>query len=156
MTGTAPHPAARMTRDESGATLVEFALLAPVVIGFMIGVLQIGTMMQASNAVRSVTADTARYALVEFQKGNSPSNTAIQAQAIRIADGAPYLLNPDRLEVEIEDATEQRVIGVREITVSVAYTVPTTLPLFDFIAPTVQQTRPIFVTSDTATGATGA
>ena len=148
-------PAARILRDDRGATLVEFALLAPVVIGFMIGVLQVGTMMQASNAVRSVTAETARYALVEYQKGNKPSNETIRTQAISIADGAPYLLNPQKLTVNVTDAADQRVIGVREITVSIAYAVPTTLPLFDFVAPTVRQTRPIFVTSDTATGGSG-
>lgn len=141
---------ANLCREDRGATAIEFAILAPVIIGFMFGVLQIGTMMQASNAIRSVTAETARYALVEYQKGKEPDNAAIKTRAYSIADGAPYLLNKDYLSISINDAANQRVIGVREITVSVAYKVPTTLPLFDFIAPTVSHTRPIFVTSKSA------
>ncbi len=135
----------RLARDCAGATIVEFAILCPAVIGLMLGVFQIGMAMQSYNAIRSVTAEAARYATVEYQKGEEPTNTAIRTEAIAIADGPPYLLNPDELTVTVIDAPVQRVNGAREMTITVAYDVPSVLPLFDWTSPTVTQTRPIFV-----------
>src|SRR3546814_6664734 len=70
-------------RDDSGATIIEFALLGPIVLGLMIAVIQIGLAMQSYNAVRSVTAETARFALVAYQQGNDPTNATIRTQALR-------------------------------------------------------------------------
>lgn len=135
----------RLIADRSGASVIEFAILAPMIIALMIGVLQVGMAMQSYNAIRSVTADTQRYAIVEYQKGQTPSNSAIRTQAISIADGAPYLLKPGSLSVTINDAATQRVSGAREMTVTISYQIPTVLPLLDFVAPTVSHSRPIFV-----------
>lgn len=132
-------------RDESGATIIEFALLGPIVIGLMIAVIQIGLAMQSYNAIRSVTAETARFALVAYQQGNDPTNAAIRAQAINIADGAPYLLDRNDLTVQVTDAAVQRVNGARELTVSVAYQTPTVLPFFNWVSPAVSHERPIFL-----------
>ena len=114
-------------RADDGATIVEFALLGPMVIGMMIAVLQLGMAMQSYNAVRSVTAETARYALVEYQKGNDVNNDTIEATALDLADGAPYLLMRQDLTVSVADAGVQRVNGARELTVDVScllYTSP--------------------------------
>lgn len=131
--------------DDRGATIIEFALLGPVVIGLMIGVIQIGLAMQSYNAIRSVTAETARYALVEYQQGNAPTNAEIRTQALGIADGPPYLLDRADLTITVSDATVQRVTGAKELTVSVAYRTPTVLPFFDWVSPTVTHERPIFL-----------
>lgn len=137
----------RLARDRAGATAVEFALIGPAVIGLMLGVFQVGIAMQSYNAIRSVTAEAARYATVAYQKGEEPSNAAIRAQAIAIADGSPYLLDPDPnvLTVTVTDAAVQRVNGAREMTITVSYRVPAVLPLFEWTSPTISQSRPIFV-----------
>ena len=132
-------------RADDGATIVEFALLGPMVIGMMIAVLQLGMAMQSYNAVRSVTAETARYALVEYQKGNDVNNATIEATALDLADGAPYLLMRQDLTVSVADAGVQRVNGARELTVDVSYRVPNILPFFDWTRPTVTHARPIFL-----------
>lgn len=132
-------------RDESGATIIEFAILGPVVLGLMIGVIQIGLAMQSYNAIRSVTAETARFALVQYQQGNAPTNAQIRAQALGIADGPPYLLDPNDLTVTVNNAAVQRVNGAKELTVSVAYQTPTVLPFFNWVSPTVSHERPIFL-----------
>lgn len=134
-----------IARNEDGATIIEFALLGPVVLGLMIGVIQLGMAMQSYNAIRSVTAETARYALVEYQKGNTPTNAAIRTTALNIADGPPYLLMRDDLVVQVSDATTQRVDDAKELTVNVQYQVPNILPFFDWVRPTVNHTRPIFL-----------
>ena len=43
----------RLRRDDRGAAIIEFALLAPVLLGLMLGVLQMGLQMQSFNALRA-------------------------------------------------------------------------------------------------------
>ena len=134
-----------IVRNNDGSTIIEFALLGPIVLGLMIAVLQLGMAMQSYNALRSVTAETARFALVEYQKGNTPDNAAIQTTALGIADGAPYLLNPENLTITVSDAGVQRVDRAKELTVNVSYRVPNFLPFFEWTGPTVSHERPIFL-----------
>ena len=54
----------RILRDQSGSTIVEFAILAPAIIGLLFGVFQVGLGMQAKNSMRSIAQETARYAVV--------------------------------------------------------------------------------------------
>jgi len=136
---------ARIASDRSGAALVEFALVAPLIIAAIFGVLQVGMAMQSYNAIRNVTADTARYALVEYQKGQEPSNATIRTEALSIADGSPYLLKERNLNIEIENAATQRIQGVKEMVITVSYTIPTILPLPEYAAPTISHSQAIFV-----------
>jgi Flp pilus assembly pilin Flp len=137
----------RLCRDRTGATTVEFAILAPVLILLMIAVLQIGMAMQSYNAIRNVAADTARFAVVEYQRGSAPSAASLEAQAHNIASGVPYLLQADALTVHIEEPTLQRVDGVREMTLTVRYTLPAVLPLASWASLSIDFSRPIFVLS---------
>jgi Flp pilus assembly protein TadG len=134
----------RILRDREGAVIIEFAILAPLVLGLMIGVFQVGLGMQAYNSMRSVAGEAARYAAVEYQKGNSPDNDAIETQAIAIATADPYILDPS-VAINVTDAAVQRVTGAREMTITITYTVPTFLPFFDWASPTLTHSRPIFV-----------
>ena len=137
----------RLRADSSGSSVIEFAIVAPTLVAGMIGVVQIGMGMQSYNAVRSVTADASRYALVEYQRGNTPSNADIQTEAFSIARGAPYLMDDASLVIRVTDAATQRVSGATEKTIFVSYTIPVVVPVFDFAAPTITHTRPIFVVS---------
>ena len=135
----------RMAGDHNGAAAVEFALLAPLFFAAMFGVLQIGLAMQSYNAIRNVAADTARYSLVEYQRGGELSNTEIATQARGIATGVPYLLKQTNMTVAVDDAETQRIGGVKEMNITIGYTIPTVLPLPDYIAPTISHSQPIFV-----------
>lgn len=146
MTNT-PNFLSRFAGDDTGASAIEFAIIAPTLIVGMVGVLQVAMGMQSYNAVRNVTADTARFALVEYQKGETPSNSDIQTEAVNIARGAPYLLDNQSLSIRVIDAAAQRVSGATEKSITVSYTVPVVLPIFTMAAPTITHTRPIFVLS---------
>ena len=135
----------RLVRNRDGSVAIEFAILGPTVIALMLGILQIGLGMQALNAMRSISAETARFAAVEYQKDNTPGNTAIRTQAIAIATASPFNLDGNALQVTIQDAGTQRVSGAREISLSLAYTVPTVLPFMGWASPTMTHARPIFV-----------
>lgn len=135
---------APIVRDQRGAALIEFAILGPLVIGLLFGVFQIGIGMQAQNSLRSIAADTARYAAVEFQKDQTPSNARIQTEAMTIATSNPYNLD-NSVRITVVNAATQRVSGAREMTLTISYTVPAVLPLLEWASPTLTHTRPIFV-----------
>ena len=130
--------------DTSGTTIIEFAVLAPAIIGLMLGVLQVGLSMQAQNALRGIASDTARYAVVEYMKKNEVTNTAIKNQAETIGEGAPYLLQ-DSFTATVVDAGTQRVDGAFEKTLTLTYTPPNVLPLFEFASQELRFERPIFL-----------
>lgn len=130
--------------DERGTTIIEFALLAPVVLGLFFGAIQIGISMQAYNSLRGVASDTARYAVIEYMKENTISDSAIQTKAVAIAQSSPYMLN-DSVAVTIVPVATPRVHGTFEKTMTITYTPPDVLPFFDFTSTQMSFSRPIFV-----------
>ncbi|MBY6128762.1 pilus assembly protein [Qipengyuania aquimaris] len=134
----------RLRKDEQGTTIIEFALLAPVIFGLFFGLIQIGISMQAYNSMRGVASDTARYAVVEYMKQNEVTDAAIQTKAVSIATSSPYLLQ-NTVQVTITPVATPRVPGTFEKTLSVTYTPPNVLPFFNFVSPQLTYSRPIFV-----------
>lgn len=135
----------RMLRDENGAAIIEFALLGPALIVMLLGVLQVGLGLQGYNAMRNLSADVSRYAMVQYQTGNQVSNSQIRTWARNHAQGAPYLMDPDRLGVVIEDAGTQRVVGARELNITVSYRITSVLEFIDIEGPRLDFERPIFL-----------
>ena len=136
--------ARRISRDEGGSTIVEFALLAPVIIGLLFGIFQVGLSMQSYNAMRSVTSDTARYAVVEYQKKNEVTNAALKTYAEDLGKGSRYNLQSN-FTATVVDAGTQRVAGATEKTMTVTYTPPAVMPLIPWTSYQLSFTRPIFV-----------
>lgn len=134
----------RLRKDEQGTTIIEFALLAPVIFGLFFGLIQIGISMQAYNSMRGVASDTARYAVVEYMKQNEVTDAAIQTKAVSIATSSPYLLQ-NTVQVTITPVATPRVPGTFEKTLTVTYTPPNVLPFFNFVSPQLTFSRPIFV-----------
>lgn len=135
----------RLQRDNAGAAAIEFALIGPAFIVMMLGVLQVGLGLQSYNSMRSVSADVARYAMVQYQTGNEITNGQIRSWARNHAQNAPYLLDAQRLFVTVEDAGTQRVAGAKELTITVRYTPTSVLQMIDVDGPTLTFTRPAFL-----------
>jgi Flp pilus assembly protein TadG len=95
---------ARIGRDERGASVIEFALLAPVLVGFIIGISQLGLLFYANAGLGNAVSEGARLASLYPR----PTNEQIAARIndrrfgldpayVRgptivegVADGAPY------------------------------------------------------------------
>jgi len=131
--------------DTQGGPLIEFALLAPIFILALIGVLQLAVYLQNYNAVRSVTSDGARYVMVEYQKNNTVTDEQIRSVVLGLAVNAPYLLDTDRLSIDIDRSGTSRISGATEIDIDVSYTPPDYLPQAGIQAFTVSYSRPVFV-----------
>ncbi|MCP5396725.1 MAG: pilus assembly protein [Sphingomonadaceae bacterium] len=135
----------RRMRDNTAAVTVEFALLSFIFFGFLLGVLQVGIGMQNYNAIRNVSADVARYTMVQHETGNTLTTSQIRAYTISTAKSAPYLMEDARLNASVVQATNQRVSGAREYTLTVTYRIPSLLTVLDIYSPNISYSRPIFV-----------
>lgn len=134
-------------RDDRGAMVVEFALLAPAFLVMVFGVLYIGMGLQNYNAIRNLSADVARHAMVQQQNGNTLSISQIRSYALSRARGAPYLLNVGRMNAVVTQPTTQRVEGVRELQVVITYEVDNMLAFAGLPAPFLTYTRPVFLSA---------
>ncbi|HSG34202.1 MAG TPA: TadE/TadG family type IV pilus assembly protein [Sphingomonadaceae bacterium] len=54
----------RLWQDQAANSTVEFVIAAPVLVSFMVGILQIGQVMHANGAMRNAIGDGIRYAKV--------------------------------------------------------------------------------------------
>ena len=127
--------------------MIEFAILAPVIITLMLGILQVGIWMQSYNALRSVAADTGRYTAVQYQKVNNISNLNM-AQWAKDRAVDHYLFESTLLSADVTDAANQQIVGVTEKTLTLTYTFQSIMSVVGINDQTVTFARPIFVKSD--------
>ena len=141
----------RLKADRSGSTIIEFAILAPMIFAMLFGVIQVGIQMWSYNSLRSILADTARYTMVEYQKGNSLSPEQIESKAIAIAVNSPYDFNIDQIDINppttIVAGDSDYIAGMTGFSLTMSYTPPTVLDFTGIRAPTLTITRPIYVAS---------
>lgn len=135
----------KILRDENGAAMIEFALLAPLIMGAFLGVMQIGIGMQAYNALRNVSADTSRYALVEYQNENKITTGTIESHAETIAAQSPYGLTWGTFDATVTQPSVQRVSGATEYQIVTSYQIPSVLGFLGLNSIPISYSRPIFV-----------
>lgn len=134
----------RLLSDQRGATLVEFAVIAPVLITMLLGVVQVGLWIQAYNSVRNTVNDTARFAMVEYQRGNKISDEAIENRASQIAVGAKYNLDAG-LVIPAVTAKATQVNGIKQRRLVISYQAPEFMPLASVVSPNIQYGRDIYL-----------
>jgi Flp pilus assembly protein TadG len=136
---------ASLHRDRKAATAVEFALIGPAFLTMFFGVMQVGVGMQQYNALRSISADTARYAVINYQRSNILTSVQLQTYAANTARAAPYGLEAGRFTVFVSTPVTQRVTGAAEYQIRVTYRVRTWLGIIGMGEIPLSYTRPIFV-----------
>ncbi|MEP6868861.1 MAG: TadE/TadG family type IV pilus assembly protein [Novosphingobium sp.] len=134
-------------RERSGVTSIEFALIAPIVISLMMGVVEFGISMWSYNAMRSVAVDVSRYATINYTSGNKLTNDQLTAYTRARAIDSPYSLVSSQLNVSITDATAQQISGARQMNLSLFYQVPSMLQMVGLPDLRLSYTRPIYVTT---------
>lgn len=135
----------RLRKNCEGSMVVEFALIAPILLTMIFGVLQVGIALQNYNALRNLSADVARYAVIQHQTGGTVQTTALRTYAVNHAQGAPYLLDGDRVNAVVTTPVNQRVDGAIEMQIVVTYQIESLLEFAGIGAPFITYTRPIFV-----------
>ena len=131
--------------DQTASAAVEFALIGPAFLTMFMGVMQIGIGMQNYNALRSISADTARYAVVNYQHGNQLTAIQLQTYASNAAAAPPYGLESARFVSFVSTPISQRVSGATEFQIRLTYRVRTWLSVVGIGEIPLTYTRPIFV-----------
>lgn len=148
---TGPRLLGPLWHDRRGAAVLEFAILAPILFAMLFGVVQVGLQMWSYNSLRSIVADTARYTMVEYQKGNQITTDQIQTKAVAVAVNSPYDFNIDRIDINpptaIAAGDPDYIAGMTGYRLTMSYTPPTALDFTGIRAPTLTITRPIYVTT---------
>ncbi len=130
--------------DSSGSVLIEFAMLAPLLFGLILGVFQIGLQMQGYNAMRSAMSDISRYTLIQYQKDNEVSANDIEASAYAIAIRPPYALDGRKLDIDVsEEASE--ISGTRKLEIIARYQPYNSLGFIGVSPFTMSFTKSIYV-----------
>ena len=131
--------------DQTASAAVEFALIGPLFLTMFMGVMQIGIGMQNYNALRSISADTARYAVVNYQRGNQLTAIQLQTYASNVAKAPPYGLQSTRFVSFVSTPITQRISGATEFQIRLTYRVRSWLGLIGIGEIPLTYTRPIFV-----------
>jgi Flp pilus assembly protein TadG len=139
---------ASMWRDEVGTMTIEFALIGPTLIAMFMGILQFGIGMQNYNALRGISSDVARYAVVSYQTKNKLTPNQLEDYANAIAPRAPYGLVYDNFESEVTRAATQRVSGATEYTLTLNYRLISLVGFIGLEDIPLSYSRPIFVLED--------
>lgn len=135
-----------LRRDTRGAAMVEFAILAPVIFGMMLGVLQIGVQMFSYNVLRSVAADTVRYTMIEYQKEDKLIAEQVETKAVAFATTPPYSLNANLLDATVTTPTTD-INGMKKFQLVLTYTPPNVLGVLRVGGLTMTWTRVFYVTA---------
>ncbi|MFQ0813319.1 pilus assembly protein TadE [Brucella anthropi] len=88
-------------RNKSGTAAVEFAILAPVFLLILMGMIAFGLYLGAANAVQQLAADATRTALA----GIDPVERQMLATGYIQKNAAKYsLIDPARMQVTVDNA----------------------------------------------------
>lgn len=139
----------QLWQRQDGSVIVEFALLGPTLLALFLGVLHFGIGMQNYNALRSISGDVARYAVVNYQTDTRLTISQLTDYTKGIATRSPYGLVRSRFDAAMITAPTQRVPGATEYTLTLTYNLPTLLTLFNVDEIPISYTRPVFVVAAT-------
>lgn len=144
-TDAVPAKPSRALHDNNGSVIIEFALLAPMFLLMLFGVFHTGIYLQNYNAVQSVASDGARYAMIEYQKENKLTDEQLQSIILGIATNSPYLLDTDRIDVNVDRSNTSRVDGAIEIDLNITYRRLDLLPGLELPLTVIRYSRSVWV-----------
>ncbi|RYC31197.1 pilus assembly protein [Lichenibacterium minor] len=97
-----PHHIPRWILDRRGATAVEFALVMPILVMLLFGIVAFGAVIGVDNGIQQLVAEAARASVA----GLSDPERAQLAQAFVSANAASYpFIDPTRIALSTSDPT---------------------------------------------------
>jgi Flp pilus assembly protein TadG len=106
--GETPASGQRFRRDQSGATAVEFAFLAPVLIFILMGITGYGGYFWMSHSIQQLANDGARAAI----PGTTAGERASLAKAAVAASAGDVQLIPAKVSTEVIDRDGRLTVAV--------------------------------------------
>jgi hypothetical protein len=134
-----------LARNQRGGSAVEFALLAPVFIALMMGVVEVGVYMQNYSAVRALATDASRFAAVEYQKNNKITEGTLESNIRSMGIASPYNLVDSRLTIDVDEISPSPINGARQFTLTLTYDLPDIVGGTSIDNISLNYTRQLFV-----------
>jgi Flp pilus assembly protein TadG len=125
----------RFRRDEKGAAALEFALAVPVLVTFIVGIVQVGVLFMANAGLSHAVGEAARFATI------FPRPTAAQIEA-RVA-ASDYGLDP--AELTISPVAYGTTGGINYADIEARYEVTLDFIFFSLPPVTLIETRRAFI-----------
>lgn len=114
----------QLIKGRRGQALVELALILPVLLMLVFGIIEFGRVMGSYLIITQAAREGARAGAV------NPTDTAINDAV----DNAAAILDSSRLDVTITPDSGSRIRGAA-LTVRIEYTVDLVAPLFNLVIP---------------------
>lgn len=109
-----------LVRDERGISAVEFAFIAPVLLGLLFGIIEFGRVAYTQGVVSFAAEEATRYAVVNY---------AITEEEVRqLAEDCLLGIDPDRIDAIVVTGPVDPVDNTRAISVEVNYNFEWLLP----------------------------
>jgi Flp pilus assembly protein TadG len=125
----------RILGHEGGMGAVEFALIAPVVLAFIVGVAQVGTLFYSNTGLKNAVSEGARFATIHPR----PTN----AQIIQRITDRRFGLDTTRIT---GPQITPGAVGTRNfLTITMSYSVPLDFIFYRTDPITLTETRRVFV-----------
>lgn len=107
------------SRGRRGSTLIEFALVLPILLLLTMGILQYGLIMNATNTLSQITREGARYAAINPGSGSADDNQKIKDYISSVC--APTTIRYSDIQNGIVIATPDGVNKGNRISVTITY-----------------------------------
>jgi Flp pilus assembly protein TadG len=114
-------PLKRLLRSVDGATAVEFSLVVPVFLAFVLGTFEFGRMMWVRNSLQTAAEEASRYAMTHVTATNTNLIDQASASFNDLGTGAASF-------AIVRDTAN----GVSFVTINGSYTFNFLFPFFDF------------------------
>lgn len=92
----------RRASDNAGATAVEFAMVAPVLMLLLIGIIEFGLILAADILLKNATYDASRTGRTGFIAEDSTQDATVRTM---VRNGAAFLMDADKLTIESSSYT---------------------------------------------------
>ena len=128
--------------DQSGmAVSIEFALIAPILLGLVFGVMEAGRLMFTQGVLYFAAQETTRFAMVTQPTGDPPDLAAYESLLSDFAKDKVIIIDPNLVRpTPAVDAVVDPATGTRTVSVQVAYD-------FEWMLPFVGDSGTITLTS---------
>lgn len=116
----------RIWREERGQSLVEFALVLPVLLLILVGIFNFGQLFYSDIVINEAARDAARYASIGVS----------QTEILQVIGQDCQTLNVSQVNTSISQPYPQS--SGMPVTITITYPVPIMLPLSLFLPSTIQ------------------
>ena len=125
----------KIARSNEGASAAEFALAAPVLFAFIVGIAQLGTLFFANSGLKAAVAEGARYATIYPRPKDEDIKKLITSRQFGL----------DSKYLSVPTVVSSKVNGRTVLDISMTYSAPIDFIFFTTPAVNFVETRRVYV-----------